>query len=70
MDRRDLAVLLVTHDLGVMSAVADDVAVMRYGEIVESGTTHEVFTAPQHPYTRTLLDSMPDAQQSLVEDDE
>ena len=70
VDRRDLAVLLVTHDLGVMSAVADDVAVMRYGEIVESGTTHEVFTAPQHPYTRTLLDSMPDAQQSLVEDDE
>ena len=70
VDRRDLAVLLVTHDLGVMSAVADDVAVMRYGEIVESGTTHEVFTAPQHAYTRTLLESMPDAQQSLVEDDE
>ncbi|MGO2537962.1 MAG: ABC transporter ATP-binding protein, partial [Brachybacterium tyrofermentans] len=64
------AVLLVTHDLGVMSAVADDVAVMRHGQIVESGSTHDVFTTPQHAYTRTLLESMPDAQQSLVEDDE
>ncbi|MGO1226655.1 MAG: ATP-binding cassette domain-containing protein, partial [Brachybacterium sp.] len=68
VDQRDLAVLLVTHDLGVMSAVADDVAVMRYGQIVESGSTHDVFTTPQHAYTRTLLESMPDAQQSLVED--
>lgn len=67
---RDLAVLLVTHDLGVMSAVADDVAVMRHGQIVESGSTLDVFTAPQHSYTRTLLESMPDAQQSLVEDNE
>ena len=65
---RDLAVLLVTHDLGVMSAVADDVAVMRYGQIVESASTREVFTSPQHPYTRQLLASMPDAQDSLVEE--
>ena len=66
---RDLAVLLVTHDLGVMSAVADEVAVMRDGQIVEAASTAEVFTAPQHPYTRQLLASMPDAQQSLVEED-
>jgi len=70
VDQRDLAVLLVTHDLGVMSAVADDVAVMRHGRIVESGSTREVFTAPQHEYTRTLLASMPDAQDSLVEEEE
>jgi len=64
---RNLAVLLVTHDLGVMSAVADDVAVMRHGRIVESGTRAQVFTAPAHAYTRQLLAAMPDAQESLVE---
>ncbi|GAA4490015.1 ABC transporter ATP-binding protein [Microbacterium panaciterrae] len=64
---RDLAVLLVTHDLGVMSAVADEVAVMRGGLIVEAGSRRQVFTDPQHPYTRELLDAMPDAQDSLVD---
>ena len=64
---RDLAVLLVTHDLGVMSAVADEVAVMRGGLIVESGSRQQVFQDPQHPYTRELLDAMPDAQDSLVD---
>ena len=58
---RKLAVLLVTHDLGVMSAIADDVAVMRHGLIVEAGTREQVFRAPAHEYTRTLLSSMPDA---------
>jgi len=61
-DETNLAVLLVTHDLGVMSAVADNVAVMRFGEIVESGTREQVFTAPQHEYTRTLLASLPGAR--------
>ena len=56
---RDLAVLLVTHDLGVMSAIADDVAVMRSGLIVEKGTREGVFRDPQHEYTRTLLAAMP-----------
>ncbi|MFF2631456.1 ABC transporter ATP-binding protein [Microbacterium sp. NPDC058021] len=64
---RDLAVLLVTHDLGVMSAVADDVAVMRHGRIVESGTRAQVFTAPAHEYTRELLAAMPDAQEPLID---
>jgi peptide/nickel transport system ATP-binding protein len=64
---RDLAVLLVTHDLGVMSAVADEVAVMRGGLIVESGSRQQIFQDPQHPYTRELLDAMPDAQDSLVD---
>ncbi|HIY66445.1 MAG TPA: ABC transporter ATP-binding protein [Candidatus Agrococcus pullicola] len=66
VQERDLAVLLVTHDLGVMSSIADDVAVMRHGQIVESGTRQQMFTAPQHPYTRELLEAMPDAQESDV----
>jgi ABC-type dipeptide/oligopeptide/nickel transport system ATPase component len=64
---RDLAVLLVTHDLGVMSAIADEVAVMRGGLIVESGSRQQIFQDPQHSYTRELLDAMPDAQDSLVD---
>lgn len=64
----DIAVLLVTHDLGVMSAVADEVAVMRHGRIVENGAVKQVFTDPQHPYTRQLLDAMPDSQDSLLEE--
>jgi len=56
-----LAVLLVTHDLGVMSAVADRVAVMRGGEVVEDGDRAQVFTAPAHPYTASLLASLPGA---------
>jgi peptide/nickel transport system ATP-binding protein len=59
---RQLAVLLVTHDLGVMSAIADDVAVMRSGLIVEAGSRERLFTAPEHPYTRELLASLPGAQ--------
>ncbi|MFC4949431.1 ABC transporter ATP-binding protein [Pseudonocardia sp. GCM10023141] len=56
-----LAVLLVTHDLGVMSAIADRVAVMRSGEVVENGDRFQVFTAPAHPYTASLLASLPGA---------
>lgn len=64
---RDLAVMLVTHDLGVMSAIADEVAVMRGGLIVEAGSRRQIFQNPQHPYTRELLDAMPDVQDSLVD---
>ncbi|MGO3885280.1 MAG: ABC transporter ATP-binding protein [Mycetocola sp.] len=56
---RNLAVLLVTHDLGVMSAIADEVAVMRGGQIVERGERQQLFTHPQHPYTRQLLAALP-----------
>lgn len=63
---RNLAVLLVTHDLGVMSAVADDISVMRYGRVVEHGSREQVFTRPSHPYTRELLAAMPDAQESEI----
>ena len=54
-----IGVLLITHDLGVVAEVADRVVVMYAGRVVEQGTVHEVFTAPHHPYTQGLLDSMP-----------
>jgi oligopeptide/dipeptide ABC transporter ATP-binding protein len=59
--RRDLGlgVLLITHNLGVVHQVADRVAVMYAGEIVEIGTRDEIFSDPQHPYTQGLLRSMP-----------
>jgi oligopeptide transport system ATP-binding protein len=53
------AVVLVTHDLGVVAGTTDRVAVMYAGKIVEEGTTAEVFARPLHPYTRGLLASMP-----------
>ncbi|MDF1630401.1 MAG: dipeptide ABC transporter ATP-binding protein [Alcanivoracaceae bacterium] len=55
----NLAVLLITHDLGVVARYAEDMAVMNRGKIVESGVTREVLAAPQHPYTRQLLSSEP-----------
>jgi ABC-type dipeptide/oligopeptide/nickel transport system ATPase component len=53
------SVLLITHDFGVVAQMADDVAVMRGGEIVERGTVRAVLKTPQHPYTRALLDALP-----------
>jgi ABC-type dipeptide/oligopeptide/nickel transport system ATPase component len=53
------AVLLITHDFGVVAQMADDVAVMKQGEIVERGPVRAVLKQPQHAYTRMLLDAMP-----------
>jgi peptide/nickel transport system permease protein len=55
-----MAVLLVTHNLGVVADLCDRVAVMKDGAIVEAGTTLDVFRAPAHPYTRLLLDAILD----------
>jgi len=57
--RHDMAVLLITHDLGVVAEVCDRVAVMYAGQLVESGTVEQIFTDAQHPYTKGLLGSLP-----------
>jgi oligopeptide/dipeptide ABC transporter ATP-binding protein len=65
-----VAVILVTHDFGIVAANADRVAVMYAGRIVEIGSTHDVFTTPAHPYTRALLRCLPDVdlkRERLVE---
>jgi peptide/nickel transport system ATP-binding protein len=54
-----LAILLITHDLGIVARVADRVSVMYAGEVVERAPTAELFSAPQHPYTRGLLSCVP-----------
>lgn len=57
---RDLSVIFITHDLGVVANMADRVAVMYAGKIVEYGTLHDIFYEPKHPYTWALLSSVPD----------
>jgi len=54
-----MAIMYITHDLGVIAEMADDVAVMYLGRIVESGTADDLFYNPKHPYTRALLQSIP-----------
>jgi oligopeptide/dipeptide ABC transporter ATP-binding protein len=58
-EQRGMAVLLITHDLGVVAEQADEVAIMYAGRIVERGTVLDVFDQPLHPYTRALFRSMP-----------
>jgi len=67
--RLGMALLLITHDLGVVEKMADTVCVMNKGEIVETGPTKQIFTAAQHPYTRHLLDSEPKGQPVAAPDD-
>ena len=57
---RNLSIIFITHDLGVVANMADRIAVMYAGKIVEYGTAEEVFYDPRHPYTWALLSSMPD----------
>ncbi len=56
---RDTAILFITHDFGVVSAICDRVAVMYAGQFVETGTTEQILTAPRHPYTAKLIDCVP-----------
>ena len=57
---RGLSVIFITHDLGVVANMADEIAVMYAGKIVEQGTAEEIFYDPRHPYTWALLSAMPD----------
>jgi peptide/nickel transport system ATP-binding protein len=59
-DEFGVAILLISHDMGVIREVCDRVAVMYLGEFVETAATDELFAAPQHPYTRALLSSIPE----------
>lgn len=55
----NMGLIFITHDLGVVQQIADRVAVMRYGEIVETASSEEFFAAPQHPYSQQLLNAIP-----------
>lgn len=59
-DELNLSIIFITHDLGVVANMADDIAVMYAGKIVEYGTVDDIFYDPRHPYTWALLSSMPD----------
>ena len=58
-ERLGMSILLITHDLGVVAEMCDEVVVMYAGRVVERGPVAEVFTSPQHPYTEALLQSIP-----------
>ncbi len=58
-DELGMAMLLITHDLGVVANMAEDVVVMYHGEVMESGSLHDIFGAPQHPYLQALLKAVP-----------
>jgi oligopeptide/dipeptide ABC transporter ATP-binding protein len=58
-DRLQMSIMLITHDLGVIAEMADDVAVMYAGRVVEEGPVEAIFRSPQHPYTEALLHSIP-----------
>jgi peptide/nickel transport system ATP-binding protein len=64
-DRRGMSIVFITHDLGLIADIADTVAVMYQGKIVEYGSVWEIFSNPQHPYTRGLLSCRPRPDQQL-----
>ncbi|WP_090152460.1 ABC transporter ATP-binding protein [Leucobacter sp. L43] len=63
-----MGIIFVTHDLAMLSTIADRLNVFRTGEIVESGDSDQVFRSPQHPYTRVLLDAVPKVPWPLPEE--
>ncbi|MGE0129141.1 MAG: ABC transporter ATP-binding protein [Blastocatellales bacterium] len=66
-EKRNLALLLITHDLGVVAETSDRVAVMYAGKIVEQATAREMFARPRHPYTEGLLRAVPRLDESAAE---
>ena len=65
---QDMAIMLITHDLGVIAEMADYVVVMYLGQVVESAPVDDIFHNPQHPYTRALLESIPRIQSDASQD--
>ena len=61
-EEKNLSIVFITHDLGVVANMADDIAVMYAGKIVEQGTAEDIFYDPRHPYTWALLGSVPDLE--------
>lgn len=66
-EKTNTAIILITHDLGVVASMADRVAVMYAGKIVENGTAEDIFYRPSHPYTKALLKSLPTTDMSRSE---
>ncbi|MBK10266.1 MAG: microcin ABC transporter ATP-binding protein [Cobetia sp.] len=64
--RYGMAILFITHDLSIVRHFADRVCVMRHGELLETGATHDVFESPQHAYTRMLIDAEPAGEKAPV----
>ncbi len=58
-EEKGVSIILITHDMGVIAEMADDVVVMYLGQVVEEGPVDDIFHAPKHPYTRSLLKSIP-----------
>lgn len=65
-DRRGMSMMFITHDLGVIAEIADQVAVMYQGKIVEQGSVWQIFSNPQHPYTKGLLACRPRPDRRLI----
>jgi len=63
-EQTDMAIMLITHDLGVIAEMADEVLVIYLGRVVERGSVEQIFRAPKHPYTRALLNSIPSTQRA------
>ncbi|KAF1067389.1 ABC transporter ATP-binding protein [Variovorax sp.] len=69
LKRRGIALILISHDLGVVSRLADEVLVLQRGRVVEQGPVRQVIDRPAHPYTRTLIDAIPHFRRTPAADD-
>ncbi|MFW9909112.1 MAG: ABC transporter ATP-binding protein [Candidatus Thorarchaeota archaeon] len=67
-EEKDFSVLFITHDIGQAQYVSERVLIMKEGEIVEQGSVHDVFTRPEHPYTKELLAAVPSLYEKWEED--
>jgi ABC-type dipeptide/oligopeptide/nickel transport system ATPase component len=65
--KRDMAILLITHNMGLVAEMCDRVVVMHMGKIVEMASVEDIFAQPRHPYTQGLLRSMPTLSSPLKE---